>query len=506
MNPKNKMCIVNILVTILFCLALLFVIPEKYSINCQKSGPNEGVCKIEDTGLLNPGKKRTLKLSEIKGVTVKNYDQVHRINKYCIRLDVVDGDIPIRFDCKRDDRLNRLEASKLINLLNNKYPGSYSYEKDNRWIVVLGVLLIIIITLRMSYQELKKEKDDRNYESEAIIQNETSAGINLESDNLDTLIQKGYILIDKKMIKNAISLFSNLLITAPDNAKLFAGLSYGYYHANEYKKSIKAGFEALKLDPQNDFAHRVVASSLVNYKKDFKKALSHAKQALTINPFDYANFLLLSEIYFCMGDFKKCREYALKTLEIKPDQPIAFLLLSHYYKHTYDFRQAKEYLIKSLELSPNDPVVLNEYGILLLALGKNVDGYRLFKDAILQQPDNKKLQDNLKVGFRLSHPLFSPIGWLSRGRLTEDMIMRFLFPLGAVTIIIFFLYSILVFNLRDKFPFIYDGIFNEVCWAVGWIMAVCILVPIIILLYRNLTLPIVDWHYNHILKKGKLLS
>ncbi|MDQ3046637.1 MAG: tetratricopeptide repeat protein [Bacteroidota bacterium] len=179
--------------------------------------------------------------------------------------------------------------------------------------------------------------------------------------------------------KNAIILTEEEIKKAPTPQK-YLDLSLMYYQAADYKRSILAAENAIRLKPDYAEAFNNIGSSY-NMLKEYDKAIAACKKALEINPsFELAknnlalalnnfdqlqkqeqlaasqpsaeNYLNLSLTYYNQGKFEKCIDACNKALKLKPGYVDAYNNIGAAYIQLKQWDKAIEACNSALKVEP----------------------------------------------------------------------------------------------------------------------------------------------------------
>jgi tetratricopeptide (TPR) repeat protein len=79
--------------------------------------------------------------------------------------------------------------------------------------------------------------------------------------------------------------------------------------------------EALARQPDNGFAHFVIAAALLDARRDIDSVIAHARRAVFLRPFDPGALVLLSRVLAIDGQLEEAAVIVERALTIRPDDP-----------------------------------------------------------------------------------------------------------------------------------------------------------------------------------------
>ncbi len=149
--------------------------------------------------------------------------------------------------------------------------------------------------------------------------------------------------------RDRVSLWENTISKNQSSWLAYNNLGAAYVVQKQYRKAIDAGFKALKINPNTERAHAVIAKSYF-YLSDFEAAINYNQKLIDLyidrsgpEPWSIKlvlpyNYLDLATIYMLRKDYKTSEKYISMALALKPDFPMAYGKLGKLYalqgKHT----------------------------------------------------------------------------------------------------------------------------------------------------------------------------
>lgn len=135
-----------------------------------------------------------------------------------------------------------------------------------------------------------------------------------------------------------------------------------------------------------------------NYSNNFKDELTFWREAVRKNSNSYFAHRGLANTYHYKNMFEQAEREYLKSLELNPKSLETIINLATNYKKLEKFENAEELFKKSLRIN-NNPIIYNNFGNLLLAMGKNEEAIQYFQKAIQLKPNYFEAYSNLGVAY-----------------------------------------------------------------------------------------------------------
>jgi Flp pilus assembly protein TadD len=179
-------------------------------------------------------------------------------------------------------------------------------------------------------------------------------------------------------------------------------LSQRYMSAGQWDRSLATAREWLSKEPENVWAHRVAAQSLVNLDRH-SEAFEHLEKVLARNPRDDFAHRLMAMVYFNAGKFRLADQSIQKAIALDPNDASNWHQLAHMtYRHG-DLATARKHVARARELDPRNAEICN------LEILCNPGGpenarqkIRQFEEALALDPENSNLHNNMGIQY-LNH-------------------------------------------------------------------------------------------------------
>ncbi len=114
--------------------------------------------------------------------------------------------------------------------------------------------------------------------------------------------------------EKAVGTLSKLLAFEECGANVYVALGFAYSRMKDHDQAKKMFLIALKIDPDNPYAHMNIGA-LYGNEKNYEKAIQHFEEAFKANPEDSNTAYGLGVTYFNAGDVVKADHYVRKTIQ-----------------------------------------------------------------------------------------------------------------------------------------------------------------------------------------------
>ena len=306
--------------------------------------------------------------------------------------------------------------------------------------------------------------------------------------NKEVIIKQGFLLIGQRQYDHAIKLFSDLLSSDPEDTEVLVGLACAYNYKKKIDQAIDLAERAIAINPTSYYAFDILAEIYFLNKNDYDKALEFANKSLEINPFSSSTFSLMAQIYYFKREYKLCFVMANSALEFDPNNYMAHMALGLYYYHMSDFNKAEEHYKACLALAPDCYAVYCNYGLLNMAFFNNEMGYKLLREAVKLNPEEKFLQETFREAYINNHIAYSPLSKLTKGYFND----------------VYLLYGNIVF----MFVFAFISRIPNIPVLIRNILIILFLLNFVslfaLVIYRFIVGFIIDKYYSWAINNGKL--
>lgn len=185
-----------------------------------------------------------------------------------------------------------------------------------------------------------------------------------------------------------------------------------FYGLGEYKNGIRYAEEAIQIEPEAEWGHRlrsVCLSSIGGHRE----AVKSAREAVRLHPYEPATHLTLSNALLEAGKPDKAREAAEPLLELDPYSHDTHYTLGNIHLAKGDNRLAETSFREALKVKPDSADARNNLGVALLRRDVNstssMFGLRTnsiitpqdatedhFREALKLDPTNETAAENLR--------------------------------------------------------------------------------------------------------------
>src|SRR3990172_5771484 len=140
---------------------------------------------------------------------------------------------------------------------------------------------------------------------------------------------KARLLDDQGQSVQAIEEFKKALELDPNNSLIYSQMAESYLRNNRVREAVDAAEKAVKADPDNIDAHRLLGTIYVQpvaranpqqppSAETINPAIHEFEEIVRIDPTDRQSFLMLGRLHQIKGDLGKATEIYKKFLGIEP--------------------------------------------------------------------------------------------------------------------------------------------------------------------------------------------
>ena len=140
---------------------------------------------------------------------------------------------------------------------------------------------------------------------------------------------KGYCHLNLKQYKEAVAAFKPVIDAGKASDQLLKAAGQCYFELNDDRNASRLIQKALKKNPKDLAAHKILVKSLTN-DHEWQKALSSAKEALQYYNNDWEINFLAGQACYSINDFQNAKKYLEKSYRIKQQPKTAYCLAKTY--------------------------------------------------------------------------------------------------------------------------------------------------------------------------------
>ena len=211
-------------------------------------------------------------------------------------------------------------------------------------------------------------------------------------------VNLGVIYERRRDFNTAFDLYSEGLEHNETDVDLVAGQVSCLRKMKRYDEAIEYAQAALKKNANNISAYNEIGTVYLE-QEDYSKALFILEQAMLRNG-GTENALIqsnLGKVYYAEGKIPQAKTSFSKAIELDPNLIDAALLLSFIHLDNRAWAAAEEVLSNAIQLEPNNAAILNSMGIAKRGLGKIDEAEKLYREALVFEPDNLEPLLNLAI-------------------------------------------------------------------------------------------------------------
>ncbi|RMF94625.1 MAG: tetratricopeptide repeat protein [Candidatus Schekmanbacteria bacterium] len=196
------------------------------------------------------------------------------------------------------------------------------------------------------------------------------------------------------LYRDAISLWSDAVKKAPQNARAYGNLGYSYQAAGYPYKAIKYLMQSLSLDPYYPATYYNLAT-IYQSLGDFAKAVEFYEKDISLNPRDFEAYLNLGIIFQNLRNYDRAIEYFTSAVKISPKDEKAHSNLAMAYMGKGKIEKAIREYAFALSINPNSAEIHNNLAIAYVYQGAFDKAEKHFKKAISLNPKFDRALFNL---------------------------------------------------------------------------------------------------------------
>ncbi len=198
-------------------------------------------------------------------------------------------------------------------------------------------------------------------------------------------------------VERTVELLEDAVVRVSDEPLAWQSLAWAWHRRDQFALAAHAARKALELDPEDDYALRMLAQSLKRLGKG-KEAAENARLALQVDPGSIDNMTLAVEAFIAAGQFEEAESVVRQIRELYPDSEEASFAAGWLAQATGDHAQALEELRAATEVAPESTMAHNNFGWALAGAcqvrrraGRVREGARVGRDEYLRdsQPSRR---------------------------------------------------------------------------------------------------------------------
>jgi len=244
---------------------------------------------------------------------------------------------------------------------------------------------------------------------------------------------KGRLLDDQGHASQAIDEYRKALELDPNNSLIYSEMAESYLKNNRVREAVETANQAIKTDPNNIEAHRLLSGIYVQLigratpqqppnTETINNAIHEFEEIVRIDPSEQQGFLMLGRLYQIKGDRNRAMTIyqtflglepgseegvtALAKLQMdagnhaeavrlleefikqRPDSAEAYQTLGEAYLDTDQFNKAADAFKKASELEPDDVDVKKSQAQALFSADRIDEAAKLYEDLAVADPDD----------------------------------------------------------------------------------------------------------------------
>jgi len=173
--------------------------------------------------------------------------------------------------------------------------------------------------------------------------------LDLETENVDALIQVGLCYRHLEQYHQAIEYYEKAIAIDPENSVAYNNIGYSYECQKDLDRAIEYYEKALEIDPSYDRAV-VNLTNIFLKRKEYGNAVRIYKNALKKDPLNVANWIDLGRAYRFLEDYQESINAYQEALNLDPFSKIAWNNIGYAFYCMDEYNEAIEAYTKSLDI------------------------------------------------------------------------------------------------------------------------------------------------------------
>lgn len=241
-----------------------------------------------------------------------------------------------------------------------------------------------------------REQQSGNY---VAAENAFRTALQLNPNQQEAVYHLARLLIQNCRIDEALILLNGATKAHPKDAFLRATLGEIYHTLARYQDALKEYREALRLKPDLAATHGNIGAVLQKLGNE-KAAFISYKRALNLAPPNYLQLVSMGDICCKLGRRDEAVHYYSQAIDLQPIQSLAYANMANMYAHEQEWASAEPFLRHALALEPSRAEFHNCLGILLHAIGRNLEAISAYEQAIRLKPEAGYYYSNRSNAFQ----------------------------------------------------------------------------------------------------------
>jgi serine/threonine protein kinase/tetratricopeptide (TPR) repeat protein len=228
---------------------------------------------------------------------------------------------------------------------------------------------------------------------------DTAIGLYQDAINIERTFSLAYIGLarcylsqlqiakDPKVPQKATTAAQQAVQLDDDSPNAHTVLSEVYKSAKNKEKSLAELSRAAELDPKSDAAYRNLGDAYIEsgeekgHEKRSIAAIFTYKEAVSVNPYYWANYNALGNAYWRLGDNAQALPEFQKVTEPAPDNPIGYNEIGSVYLRQGKWSESIPQFQKALTLAP-DADTYSNLGTAFFFLGRYDEAAKMYEKAL----------------------------------------------------------------------------------------------------------------------------
>lgn len=202
---------------------------------------------------------------------------------------------------------------------------------------------------------------------------------------MNALLHRAEVLFDAGLFAQAKKVLCDFLAKEPNNSEAHALLCLTYTRMDQMPLAISEGREAVRLNPDSDYANWALSVAHYQYAQ-YDKAFELIEKCIAAKPLKSAYLALASDISYCQKKYDRAMQFADKAVARNPQNVDALGAKARAHLGLNQLEDAENLSKQALAIDPNDYGLHWNLGDICLRRKNAKEASKFFKEALRLSP------------------------------------------------------------------------------------------------------------------------
>ncbi len=218
------------------------------------------------------------------------------------------------------------------------------------------------------------------------------------------MVERAGLLVDLHRADDAVELLHRAVAAEPDSQRAWCELARAELSRGRPGDAMKAVDQALRLDPEQEWPHRIASIALGRLGSP-AGALEAARKAVTLAPYTWQGHVRLAEALaehpYAVGPRMSTRDeawmVACRAVQLAPLEPDPHCTVGHLLLRGHEPQRAEQAFREALRVEPGNARALNGLGLTNLKRGRLLTATSDFGAAVAADPHDGVARRNISA-------------------------------------------------------------------------------------------------------------